>query len=287
MTRQLKLSCADFAFPLLAHEDSLRLIQMLGIEAVDLGLFSRRSHLQPEHIAANPVAAGRALIQPLHDLRLQLSDVFVQLGPEPGQNAVNEPSAQVRRADRERFRQCIDFAVAAGCRHMTGLPGVPLEGQPREDSLSLAIEETAFRMAACNEAEVQYSIEAHVGSLCPTPAATLEFLRRLPGLTLTLDYGHFIYQNQNPADADALLPHAAHFHARAAMPGRLQTRLAKNQIDFAPLVWQVLARPSVPWICIEYVWVDWEGCNEVDNVSETILMRRHLKRIAEQLREGP
>ena len=101
-------------------------------------------------------------------------------------------------------------------------------------------------MAASKEADIQYSIEPHVGSLCPTPAATMEFLRRLPGLTLTLDYGHFIYQNQDPAAADALLPHAAHFHARAAMPGRLQTRLAKNQIDFAPMVRQAARSPLGP-----------------------------------------
>ena len=27
------------------------------------------------------------------------------------------------------------------------------------------------------------------------------------------------------------------------------------------------------WLGIEYVWIDWEHCNECDNLSETILFR--------------
>ncbi len=38
------LACADFAFPLLSHEQSLDLISMLGFEGVDIGLFEGRSH---------------------------------------------------------------------------------------------------------------------------------------------------------------------------------------------------------------------------------------------------
>ena len=33
------------------------------------------------------------------------------------------------------------------------------------------------------------------------------------------------------------------------------------------------------YICVEYVWVDWEGCNEVDTLSETIQMRDLLRSV--------
>ena len=36
-------------------------------------------------------------------------------------------------------------------------------------------------------------------------------------------------------------------------------------------------------VVLEYVWVDWMGCNEVDNLSETILLRDFLMTSA---REG-
>jgi hypothetical protein len=34
------------------------------------------------------------------------------------------------------------------------------------------------------------------------------------------------------------------------------------------------------WIALEYVWIDWEHCNEVDVVSETLLLRNQLVRAA-------
>jgi hypothetical protein len=40
-----------------------------------------------------------------------------------------------------------------------------------------------------------------------------------------------------------------------------------------------LQRLNYPgWICLEYVWVDWEGCNRTDNVAETILLRDLIRR---------
>ena len=37
------------------------------------------------------------------------------------------------------------------------------------------------------------------------------------------------------------------------------------------------------WIGVEYIWIDWEHCNESDNVSETIQLRDRLLRAAEKL----
>jgi hypothetical protein len=31
------------------------------------------------------------------------------------------------------------------------------------------------------------------------------------------------------------------------------------------------------YVGVEYVWVDWEHCNEVDNLSETIQLRDFLR----------
>ena len=32
------------------------------------------------------------------------------------------------------------------------------------------------------------------------------------------------------------------------------------------------------YVGVEYVWIDWEHCNEVDNLSETILFRDFLRK---------
>jgi len=55
----MKLSCADFTWPLLPHQDVLRLIHSLDIEGLDLGLFVERSHIRPEIIRRDiPMWAG-------------------------------------------------------------------------------------------------------------------------------------------------------------------------------------------------------------------------------------
>jgi sugar phosphate isomerase/epimerase len=255
---------------------------MLDIEAVDLGLFSGRSHLQPEHILSNPSGVGRQLKKRLEEEGLKPADVFVQLGCEPGDRAVNDPDLRIRQENRDRFRAMIEFARTMECLHMTGLPGVWIQGQSSEDGLQLAVQETAWRLAAAQEAGVTYAVEPHVGSNCATPEVTLAFLKQVPGLTLTLDYGHFVFQGLHTRDADILLPQASHFHARCGAKGRLQARFSHNQIDFRFIVRHCQAAQNPLRICLEYVWVDWEGCNEVDNLSETILLKRHLQDIAAQ-----
>jgi hypothetical protein len=49
--------------------------------------------------------------------------------------------------------------------------------------------------------------------------------------------------------------------------------LKHNTIDFADLVKKLMSQAYSGWYAVEYVWIDWEHCNEVDNLSETILLR--------------
>ena len=78
---------------------------------------------------------------------------------------------------------------------------------------------------------------------------------------------------------EPLIKHASHFHARGARRNRLQTSVANNIIDYDRIVKVMLKNGYRGYIGIEYVWIDWEHCNEVDNVSETILLRNHIASI--------
>jgi hypothetical protein len=49
--------------------------------------------------------------------------------------------------------------------------------------------------------------------------------------------------------------------------------LKHNTTDFADLVKKLMSQAYSGWYAVEYVWIDWEHCNEVDNLSETILLR--------------
>jgi hypothetical protein len=50
-----------------------------------------------------------------------------------------------------------------------------------------------------------------------------------------------------------------------------------NTIDYARVVSVMRATSYTGWLGIEYIWRDWEGCNECDNISETILFRDHIR----------
>jgi sugar phosphate isomerase/epimerase len=274
--KKIPLSCADFTFPLLRHEDSCRLISMLGVEGVDIGFFSERSHIRPDSVAGHESEEGSKVKVRLSDLGLVVSDVFLQTGAVHSRRAANHPDKTEREAGFEMFRRAVDFALACGSRHLTGLPGVSFEGVSDEDSLNRAAEESSRRAAFAAESGLSYSVEAHVGSIAPTPAKAQEFVKLAGNVTLTLDYGHFIYAGFSNADIHPLLDHAGHFHARGASRGRLQAPVSENMIDFDTVKSRLSERGYGGWICLEYVWIDWEGCNRCDNVSETLLLRKLL-----------
>jgi hypothetical protein len=49
--------------------------------------------------------------------------------------------------------------------------------------------------------------------------------------------------------------------------------MKENEIPF-PAIRDALQHLNYPgWICLECVWIDWEGCNRKDNVAETVLLR--------------
>ena len=64
---------------------------------------------------------------------------------------------------------------------------------------------------------------------------------------------------------------------RGGRKGRLQERFAHNAVDYTRVVETMQQTGYKGWLGIEYVWIDWEHCNECDNLSETILFRDFLR----------
>jgi len=278
-----KFSCADFTFPVLERPAALRLIKLLGLDHVDIGLFARSTHFSPIDLVADPHKYTAQILQDLEVAELTASDVFLQIGVDPSEQSANDPSPTIRIENREIFSRALEFCVAVRCNHLTGLPGVFHPGIPRETDLEIAAEEAQWRLAECAGAGVRYSIEPHVGSICGEVESARDFLRRVEGLTLTLDYGHFVMAGVSSALVHDLLPFASHVHVRGGAPDRLQTSVAENMIDFAGMLAGLNRVGFDGFLTLEYVWVDWKGCNRTDNVSETILLRRALEATASTL----
>lgn len=276
---KLKLACADFSFPLLPHDNVLDLIAMLGIEGVDIGLFADRSHIQPNDVFKNIPRAARELYLKLEDRGLVAADIFLQPGASFDILAANDPDPKVRRLSRDSFQQALEYAVRCNARHFSALPGVDWKQQSHEDSLKRCAEELAWRVEQASAVGVVFSVEAHIGSLVPTPEDAMELLKMTKGLTLTLDYGHFAYVGIPDERVEPLVEHASHFHARGGCKGRLQSSLKENTIDFPRILGKMKQTKYPGYVGVEYVWIDWERCNEVDNLCETILLRDLLKKV--------
>jgi sugar phosphate isomerase/epimerase len=280
-----KFSCADFTFPVLERSVALRLIKLLGFDHVDIGLFARSSHFSPIDLQAAPHSYTAQVLQDLDDTELRASDVFVQIGVDPSERAANDPSTSIRAKNRDVFSHALEFCVATRCNHLTGLPGVFHPAIPRETDLELAAEEAEWRLTQCNSAGVRYAIEPHVGSICAEVESARDFLRRVEGLTLTLDYGHFVMAGESSIRVHDLLPLASHVHVRGGAPERLQTSVDENAIDFTGMLTGLTQLGFDGFLALEYVWVNWKGCNRTDNVSETILLRHALESTISRLEE--
>lgn len=268
-----KLACADFTFPLLEHDHSLDLVSTLGFEGIDIGLFEGRSHLWPSREFSDPAKSARKLRKKLDERNLKPADVFLQMDADFVPYAINHPEPRRRKKARDWYNRCLDYAGSLSCEHVTVLPGVAFDGESRSDSRNRTCGELSWRLERAKEYGIVLSIEAHVGSIAPRPKPALSLVKMVPGLTLTLDYTHFTRLGMADTDIEVLLPHASHFHARGARRGRLQTSFAANTIDYRRIARQLQKLSYRGYIGIEYVWIDWEHCNEVDNLSETILFR--------------
>ena len=284
MPMKLKLSCADFSFPLLPHEAVLKLVALLGLRGVDVGLFAGRSHLRPEVELRRPARSGARLRRRLAAEGLAAADIFLQVHDNFTDYAVNQPQPARRRFARQQFLRALEYAAAARSKHLTLLPGVAFKGEPRASSLARAAEELSWRVELAATSGLRLGVEPHVGSLVDTPERALQLAAQVPGLGFTLDYAHFTRAGIPDARIEPLAARATHFHARCARKGRLQSRFQDNTIDFSRALRALDKHGFDGWMALEYVWINWEHCNEVDVLSETIQLGRCLAAAAKKIR---
>jgi sugar phosphate isomerase/epimerase len=173
----------------------------------------------------------------------------------------------------------LELTIRLGAPALTMLPGVDWPHESHEESLARCARELVPRVAAAKERGIPYSIEPHLGSVCQSPADVARLCAAAPGLTLTLDYTHFVVQGFAQEDVDQLLPSTRHLHARGGNADRIQASHAANTIDYRRIVAQLASLGYDGYIAVEYVWNDWEGMNDIDVVSETVMLRDQLREL--------
>jgi sugar phosphate isomerase/epimerase len=273
----VKLSCGDHTFPLLELPAVLDLISAMGFEGFDLAMMGNRSHVRPENVRDDVLAAATAVKAEVERRGLAVSDMFLIPWTDFERYAPNHPDPAAHAESRELFLDMADFAEALGTPGITTLPGIEFAELGPESSLQRAAEELQWRAEHLAGRGIGFSVECHIGSVAQTPDDAMRLLELAPDLRLTLDYTHFIAPGFPQAEIDVLLPRARHVQVRGARPGRPQCRMDENTVDYDDVMHRLSQADYPGYVCLEYVWDDWEHMNECDNVSETILLRDRLR----------
>ena len=274
----LRLSCSDWSFPLLPHEQSLDLIAALGFTAADVMLRGNRggSHVFPEDVAEDVPRWAERLGERFAARGLEVSDLFWIPWSDFETMAPNNPDPAEIERGREMFAAILELAVRLEAPGISMLPGIDWEHETHEQSLARAGDELALRAAQARDRGIRFSIEPSVGSVCHSPEDAARLCELAPGLELTLDYTHYVCRGFSETEIDPLVRRARHVHVRGGADKRLQAPMAANTIDYERVVDMLSDAGYTGRLAIEYVWVEWESLNEVDVVSETVLMRDRL-----------
>jgi sugar phosphate isomerase/epimerase len=271
-----ELAAIDASWPGMRHEFVLDLLAELRFAAVDIAIWSGYTPLSPDEVCKDVAVWAGRVRERLDSRNLEVSDVFPVVSMELIPASINHPDPVQREEADAFFRDMLEFAVRLGAGHMTVLPGVLHDGQPYGEALRSSAEALKWRLEEAEHRGVVLSIEGHVGSHVDTPEKILELLELVPGLTLTLDFGHFAVQGMPDERVYPLMAHASHFHVRGCREGFVQTRFDENAIDFAAIVDRFADQGYEGWLSVEYVHDARPGCLECDNIQETVAFRDFL-----------
>jgi sugar phosphate isomerase/epimerase len=268
----ITLGCHLWTFPQCTVAEAAGIIRALGLAHMDLG---NARDFDPAYIAANVSEEAARL----NAIKAKTGLTFVDAFPHVGEGfSFNHPDAEVRAAHRAVRTAFLDFAVEIGLSGVTFSPGRYWPGQAPAADFERGADELRHMVAEGSRRGLFIRIEPHIESVTWNPDLTLQMLAAVPGLTLTLDYSHFIF-HAIPIEHIAWLDqHATHWHARQAFPGQGQSAFAQGVIDFAQIVRGLHTRGYAGTICLEYVHGPWMQMDRVDCLSETILLRDELKR---------
>lgn len=272
----MRLSLGNGAFPLLSLEQSIRLTRLLEFDGFDLVLMGNSAHTRPEDIA-DDLAGWAARTKHVLDAEgLEVADVFCVPWTDFTTMAPNHPEVDERVRGRRLFRQMLDLAEAIGAPGVTMLPGVDWPDEEHATSLRRAADELQARAEEARQRGLGFSIEPHLGSVCRNPTDVSDLCERAPSLRLTLDYTHFVAEGIAESEIEPLAPLARYVQTRGVAPGMLQAPLKLNTLDFERMIDVLHAAGYDGYVNVEYVWVAWRRLDEVDIISETVLLRDRL-----------
>jgi sugar phosphate isomerase/epimerase len=270
------LAAHSWSFPHLDLSAACRHAASLGYDALDLGSgdFGVPAGIDVPAVVADEHFSARAH-RAAGDAGIVYTDYFVALP-----HAVNDPEPGAAAENAEVFRALVPRLVVAGIPGVTFSPGL-YAGRFWDETFASAA--TSLRELVAIGSGLQVRIEPHVDSVADTPRRTLDLLGLVPGLTLTLDYSHFVVAGFAEIDIEPLTAFASHIHVRQARSGELAAEVERGTIDLRRLLNRLLAGGYDGAIAIEYVSHPWHGQDRINVTVENAVMLAQMRAVLAEM----
>jgi sugar phosphate isomerase/epimerase len=279
----VRLSCNDYAWPVLGHRTALAVIRDLGFDGVDIGLFADATHVTLSSVLRGAARRAGELSVHVEQAGLRVSDVFLTSSMELDRLTPTSRIGSDVDDLQAIFRATVEFAAELGSPGVTLLPGVVGDGQSIDEAVSLAADGLAPLVEIGAERGLGVSVEPHIGSCIESPDATQLLLERCPGLMVTLDPSHFAYAGHTATEMAPLAARTRHVQVRPAGPGVMQAKVRDNQVDLGVLFAALGDAGYDGWLASEFVWMEKWGCDEVDNTGETARLRDLMRSLMSEV----
>lgn len=286
MTIELGVPCWSFGIQhlkgYLPLEGAAQIARALGFHNTAIGW----AHIDWPALRANPVAEADRVRRIMDPLELAIDDSFIWFRNKYIDELVNElkctitnPDKRMRDENFEMFKDFVSFCRAVGCPGITISSGIKYkdEGLSFDEVYAISREELTRMVDHAGQYDVEVRPEPHSESIMGTLATCQQMLADVPGLKISLDYSHFMPQGHSLEEVDVLIPYAGHVHARQANRERLQCRKEEGILDFGHIVDALKARGYDGNIALEYVCVNYRGCNDIDVITETLKLKEELE----------
>ncbi len=274
----MQIACHAWAYNNLSLEDAVGTIARLGFRYIDLG---SGPHLDISRAAAYPEAEAATIQQLLASFDLTLTDLYLML---PYTNA---PDPARRETQLTLFERLVPFAAALGTPGITISPGIVHKDGP-DHSLARAVPALLRMLQAAEDTDLRVSFEPHMDSVAQKPEQALLLLDAVPGLSITLDFAHFLYQGIVTREIEPLLEHVAHVQIRQAKRGSLQTPHDEGTMNITPLLNDLRQAGYRGALSVEYMTTfGWHGMKQISISQETVRTRDALRAARARLGVAP
>ena len=89
------------------------------------------------------------------------------------------------------------------------------------------------------------------GRITDTPESVCSLCKNIPGLSVTLDPSHFIYDREKPLDYDSVIEYVCHVRLRDTTAQKFQVQIGQGILEYNRLITQLLKARYRRALCVD------------------------------------